>query len=106
METNANVKRSLLKPAPPTSSPNTANGKYISPKTTKILNNNANHNTTSSEKNISSRGSSQSSLDKPNIAKEDSTECLFEIQGVSPSRKKIYYLQLYINFFFFFYVIN
>jgi len=91
MQTNANAKRSVLKPAPPTSSPNTANGKYISPKTTKILNNNANHNTTSSEKNLSSRGSSQSSIDKPTLAKEDSTECLFEIQGLEPAPGTTYH---------------
>ena len=86
MQDNSNVKRSLLKPAPPTSSPNTSNGKYISPKTTKILNNNASHNAASTGKYLNTRSSNTSSnntsltdLEKPVIAKEDSVECLFEV---------------------------
>jgi len=94
MQDNTNAKRALLKPAPPTSSPNTS--KYISPKTTKILNSNtSNHassrylnargSTNASSNSLSSKSltSSTSSLDKPKIAKEDSVECLFEVQGVN-----------------------
>jgi hypothetical protein len=98
----------LLKPAPPASSPN-AHGKYISPKTTKILNNNINNNTinrttkylntkstTNSNNNISSnisdsKHSSISSLDKPIIKRENSSEYLFEIQGLEPSPGTTYH---------------
>jgi len=97
--------KTLLKPAPPASSPN-ANGNYISPKTTKILNNNINNNTvnrtpkylnskssSNSSNNISSNTnitSSVASLIKK-IGKENSSECLFEIQGLEPSPGTTYH---------------
>eukprot|EP00833_Pecoramyces_ruminatium_P015685 jgi/Orpsp1_1/1189717/evm.model.d7180000073938.1 len=111
MQDQTSIKRSLLKPAPPTSSPNTAHGKYISPKTTKILNSNANHHSSTitssgrTTKYLNTRGtttnqtssssdspnSSNSSLYKPKLAKENSNECLFEIQGLEPSPGTTYH---------------
>ncbi|ORX80008.1 hypothetical protein BCR32DRAFT_269124 [Anaeromyces robustus] len=102
MQDQSNVKRSILQPAPPTSSPNTS--KYISPKTTKILNSSNNNNNTRSNasnrylsrgttdtESYSSLTSSTSSLDKPRLPKEDSIECLFEIQGLEPSPGTTYH---------------
>jgi hypothetical protein len=92
MKDKYNAKRSVLKPAPPTSSPNTAHGKYISPKTTKILNNSGRYlNGKDSSISNSSTTSSTSSLHKPNIAKENSSECLFEIQGIEPAPGTTYH---------------
>ncbi|ORX41314.1 hypothetical protein BCR36DRAFT_588097 [Piromyces finnis] len=99
MQDNTNIKRTLLKPAPPTSSPNTS--KYISPKTTKIYNSHASSTgrylnargttTTSNTSSLNSLTSSTSSLNKPKIEKENSVECLFEIQGLEPAPGTTYH---------------
>jgi len=101
MESQVNIKKNKLVPAPPSSSPNTGHGKYISPKTTKIFN--ANNSSNRTQKYLNSKSEPTDSMNSLNsidsstsslIRKygiEDSNECLYEIQGLEPSPGTTYH---------------